>query len=101
MSSLGDRLHALARASLAELEPAVRRTVRVLLADELRVTTTHVGIFAAVAAVVGMIGNVWWGRLADRRSTLSALRGVYVVGILTPLIYFSACTPCFSPPRHR
>lgn len=64
-----------------------------LLADELRVTTTQVGIFAAVAAIVGMVGNACWGRLADRRSALFALRGVYLVGILTPLIYFVAASP--------
>lgn len=59
-----------------------------LLADVLQVTTAHVGMFAAAAAVAALTGNALWGRLVDRRSSLVALRAVYLVGALTPLIYF-------------
>jgi MFS family permease len=64
-----------------------------LLVDVLRVTTTQAGLFAAVAAAAALVGNVLWGRLADRRSSLRALRAVYVVGALTPLVYCVAHAP--------
>jgi MFS transporter, DHA1 family, multidrug resistance protein len=64
-----------------------------LLVDVLHVTTTQVGLLTAVAAAAALVGNVVWGRLADRRSSLAALRGVYLVGMLTPLIYYFAHRP--------
>lgn len=65
----------------------------VLLADVLRVTPAQVGIFAAVAAVTALGGNVMWEWLADRHSSLRALRVVYLVGITTPIIYALSRTP--------
>ena len=59
-----------------------------LLADVVHATTAQVGIFAAVAAVAALGGNLVWGRLIDRGSSVRALRAVYLVGALTPLIYF-------------
>jgi MFS family permease len=64
-----------------------------LLADVLRVTTAHVGVLSAVGAVAALGGNLVWGRLVDGRSSLRALQIVYLVGALTPLIYFFARTP--------
>jgi MFS family permease len=65
----------------------------ILLADVLHVTTAEVGVLAAAAAVAALAGNVVWGRLVDRHASLRALRAVYVVGALTPLIYFFSRTP--------
>ena len=59
-----------------------------LLADVLQVSAAHIGMFSAAAAVAALAGNAVWGRLVDRRSSLVALRAVYLVGTLTPLIYF-------------
>ncbi len=64
-----------------------------LLADVLKVTNAQVGYFAALAAVAALVANIVWGRLVDRRSSLTALRGVYAIGILTPLIYAVARRP--------
>jgi MFS family permease len=64
-----------------------------LLADVLQVTTAQVSTLAAVAAAAGIAGNLVWGRLADRHSSLTTLRAVYLVGALTPLVYYSAASP--------
>ncbi|PWU25583.1 MAG: hypothetical protein C5B48_00595 [Candidatus Rokuibacteriota bacterium] len=60
-----------------------------VLADVLAVTPVHVGGLAAIAAVAGLGGNMIWGRLVDRHSSLAALRVVYLVGIATPLAYYA------------
>jgi MFS family permease len=65
----------------------------VLLADVLHATTAQVGMLAAVAALAALGGSLLWGRLADRHSSLIALRAVYLVGVLTPLIYYSCRAP--------
>lgn len=65
----------------------------VLLADVLQVTTAHIGVFSAAAACAALVGNAVWGRLVDGRSSLVALRAVYVVGTCTPLVYFSSRSP--------
>jgi MFS family permease len=64
-----------------------------LLADVLHATTAQVGFLAATAAAAALGGSLLWGHLADRRSSLIALRTVYVLGTLTPLIYYSCRTP--------
>jgi hypothetical protein len=60
VSSFGDRLRALARAPLAELEPAVQRTVRVdvsvIEVAGRRRTAQYMGISATLAGVRGVIG---------------------------------------------
>ncbi len=65
----------------------------VLLADVLGVGTAQVGLFAATAGVAGLLANGVWGRLADTRGSLPALRAVYVVGLFTPLLYLVARSP--------
>jgi MFS family permease len=65
----------------------------ILLADVLQVTTAQVGMLAAFAAAASIAGNLAWGRLVDRHASLRALRAVYTVGALTPLIYFFSRTP--------
>ncbi len=65
----------------------------VLMTDVLHVTNAQVGIFAAVAAVAGMLGNGVWGRASDRWPSLRAMRAVYLVGVLTPLIDYVARSP--------
>lgn len=59
----------------------------IVLADVVRATPAQVGVLAAVAAATALVGNVVWGRLVDHHSSLRALRVVYVLGTLTPLIY--------------
>jgi len=58
-----------------------------VLADVVRATTTQVGVFAAAGAVAALVANAGWGRFADRRSNLRALRLVYCLGVITALLY--------------
>jgi predicted MFS family arabinose efflux permease len=64
-----------------------------LLVDVLQVTTAQAGLLSAVAAGAALLGNVLWAHLADRRSSLVALRTVYLVGMFTPLVYCVARAP--------
>jgi predicted MFS family arabinose efflux permease len=68
----------------------MRPATPLLLADVVRVTTAQMGMFAAAAAAAALVGNLIWGRLADRHSSLRALHVVFVVGTLTPLAYYVA-----------
>jgi predicted MFS family arabinose efflux permease len=64
-----------------------------LLVDVLHVSASQVGVFAAVAAMGTLAGSAYWGWLVDRRSSLEALRVMYLVGAATPLIYYIAWSP--------
>jgi MFS family permease len=64
-----------------------------VLADVVHATKSQVGLLSAVAAVAALGGNLLWGRLVDGRSSLRALQVVYLIGVLTPLVYFFARTP--------
>ena len=64
-----------------------------LLVDVLGVSASQVGVFASVAAVATLAGSAYWGWLVDRRSSLEALRVMYLVGATTPLIYYLAWSP--------
>ena len=65
----------------------------ILFVDVLNVSASHVGVFGAVAAVATLVGSAYWGWLVDRRSSLEALRVMYLVGAVTPLIYYVAWSP--------
>jgi predicted MFS family arabinose efflux permease len=65
----------------------------VLLVDVLNAGTAHVGLLAAIGGAAGLVGNFCWGRLVDGRPSLRVLRGVYIVGVLSPLVYFVAGSP--------
>ncbi len=65
----------------------------VLLVDVLHANTTHVGLLAAIGGAAGLVGNFSWGRLVDGRPSLSVLSVVYVVGALSPIVYFTAASP--------
>jgi predicted MFS family arabinose efflux permease len=64
-----------------------------LLVDVLQVSPSQVGVLAAVAAAATLAGSAGWGWLVDRRSSLEALRAMYLIGALTPLIYYVAWNP--------
>jgi len=64
-----------------------------LLVDVLHVSASQVGVFAAVAAVATLVGSAYWGWLVDRRSSLEALRVMYLVGAAAPVIYYVAWSP--------
>lgn len=64
-----------------------------LLVDVLRVSASQVGVCAAVAAVATLAGSAYWGWLVDRKSSLEALRVMYLIGATTPLIYYVAWNP--------
>jgi MFS family permease len=64
-----------------------------LLVDVFKITTAQAGLLSAAAAAAALVGNVLWGRLADRTSSLLALRAVYLVGALAPLAYCVAGNP--------
>jgi predicted MFS family arabinose efflux permease len=65
----------------------------ILFVDVLNVSASQVGVFGAVAAVATLAGSAYWGWLVDRRSSLEALRVMYLVGAATPLIYYVAWSP--------
>jgi len=60
-----------------------------LMADVVGVSTGQLGLFSAAAAATALVGNLAWGRLVDRRSSVRALHVVYVLGTLTPLTYYA------------
>jgi Na+/melibiose symporter-like transporter len=64
-----------------------------LLVDVLGVSASQVGVLAAVAAMATLAGSAYWGWLVDRRSSLEALRMMYLIGAATPLIYYVAWSP--------
>jgi predicted MFS family arabinose efflux permease len=64
-----------------------------LLVDVLQVSASQVGVLGAVAAVAGLAGSAYWGRLVDRKSSLEALRVMYFLGGMTPLVYYLAWSP--------
>jgi len=64
-----------------------------LLVDVLQVSASQVGVCASVAAVATLVGSAYWGWLVDRKSSLEALRVMYLVGAMTPLIYYVAWSP--------
>ena len=64
-----------------------------LLVDVLHVSASQVGALGAVAAVAGLGASAYWARLVDRKSSLEALRVMYVLGGMTPLIYYVAWSP--------
>lgn len=59
----------------------------IMLADVVRASTGQVGLLSGAGAVAAIIGNLLWGRLVDRRHSVSALRVVYLVGMLAPATY--------------
>ena len=64
-----------------------------LLVDVLHAGMAHVGILAAVGGAAALVGNFYWGRLVDARPALAVLRLVYVVGAISPLVYYVAGSP--------
>ena len=64
-----------------------------LLVDVLQVSPSQVGVLASVAAVATLAGSVYWARLLDRKSSLEALRVMYFLGGMTPLVYYLAWSP--------
>jgi MFS family permease len=65
----------------------------IVLNDVLRASTSQIGIFAAASAVAGMAANGSWGRIVDRFSSVTALRTVYTIGAITPIVLYFARTP--------
>ena len=64
-----------------------------LLVDVLQVSASQVGVLASVAAVSTLAGSAYWGWLVDRKSSLEALRVMYLIGATTPVIYYVAWSP--------
>jgi len=64
-----------------------------LLVDVLQVSASQVGVFASVAAVATLAGSAYWGWFLDRKSSVEALRVMYLIGAATPLIYYLAWSP--------
>jgi MFS family permease len=62
----------------------------ILLADIVGATPAQVGGLSAAAATAALGGNLLWGRLVDRRTSVPALRLVYLLGALTPLLHLAA-----------
>lgn len=65
----------------------------IILHDVLRASTSQIGIFVAVSALAGMAANGSWGRIVDRFSSVTALRTVYTIGAITPIVLYLARSP--------
>jgi MFS family permease len=65
----------------------------IMLHDVLRASTSQIGVFVAIGAVAGMLANGSWGRVVDRFSSVVALRAVYTIGAMTPIVLSLAGTP--------
>jgi len=64
-----------------------------LLVDVLQASTAHVGVLAAIGGAAGLVGNFCWGRLVDGRASIRVLRFVYLIGSISPVVYFLAEHP--------
>ncbi|MDR5683387.1 MAG: MFS transporter [Armatimonadota bacterium] len=64
--------------------------VPLLLVDELGATNSQVGVLSAVMSACSVLSFFVWGRFIDRHSGLAAIRIVFAVGILTPLLFYLA-----------
>ena len=64
-----------------------------MLVDILDAGMAQIGMFAAIGGVAGLVGNFVWGRRVDGRPTLQVLRTVYVIGAVSPVVYFTAASP--------
>jgi len=62
----------------------------IMLVDVLHVSVAQVALFSAVAAIVGLIATASWGYLVDRRSSVTTLRVVFLVGLVEPVVYLTA-----------
>ena len=73
---------------VGSVPPSKRLPCEVVLStvDVLQVSASQVGVLAAVAAVATLAGSAYWGWLVDRKSSLEALRVMYLLGATTPLI---------------
>ncbi len=64
-----------------------------LLVDVLHVRGSQLGVIGSVGAIATLAGSAYWGRLVDRRSSTDALRLMYLLGGVTPLVYYLAWSP--------
>ena len=65
----------------------------VTLADIVNVSPATLGWLGAIGGVAAIAGSLTWRRLADRRSSVDALRFVYVAGTAATLAYLGAQSP--------
>lgn len=64
--------------------------VPILLVDELRASTFQVGLLGAVTSGMWLVAYYGWGRMIDRRGSAGALRTIFLLGTLTPVIFLLA-----------
>ncbi len=64
--------------------------VPILLVDVLRASTFQVGLLGAVTSGMWLVAYYGWGRMIDRRGPAGALRTIFLVGALTPVIFLLA-----------
>ncbi len=67
--------------------------VPLLLVRELRATNLQVGLLGAVTSATWVLSFYAWGRMIDRRTATGALKVVFTVGTLTPVIYLVSFNP--------
>jgi MFS family permease len=67
--------------------------VPLLLVRELRASNLQVGLLGAVMSATWVLSFYAWGRMIDRRTATGALKVVFTVGTVTPLIYLTAFSP--------
>lgn len=64
--------------------------IPLLLVDELGATNSQVGVLSAVMSACAVLAFYVWGRFIDRHSGLRAIRILFAIGILTPLLFYAA-----------
>ncbi|MDQ7820293.1 MAG: MFS transporter [Armatimonadota bacterium] len=67
--------------------------VPLLLVRDLRASNLQVGLLGAVTSATWVLSFYSWGRMIDRRTATGALKVVFTIGTLTPLIYLVAPNP--------
>lgn len=64
--------------------------VPITLVDVLHATPFQVGLLGAVTSGMWLIAYSYWGRMIDRRGATGTLKIVFLIGVITPLIYILA-----------
>lgn len=67
--------------------------IPILLVDVLHASNFQVGLLGAVTSGMWLLSYYYWGRMIDRRRAPGALTLVFLIGAVTPLVYFFATTP--------
>lgn len=64
--------------------------IPILLVDALHATSFQVGLLGAATSGMWLLSYYSWGKMIDRETAPGALKSVFLIGALTPVIYLVA-----------